>query len=91
MTLGRIRALERLLVLERAEALVPPIVHRYVDEWDPANPHYPLELAVRVRRAGITLPTHDHALGYLERCRRANEVPDPKHLIYALLPWTARL
>ena len=91
MTLGRVRALERLLVLERAEAVVPPIVYRYVDEWEPDNPDYSLELAVRVSSAGITLPSHDHARTYLERCHRANKVPDPKHLTYALLPWTASI
>ena len=91
MTLGRVRSLERKLILERAEAVVPLIVDTYVYEWDPDNPEYPLELAVRIRRAGITLPGYGNTLAYLENCRRRKQTPNPKHLTYALLPWTVQL
>ena len=91
MSFARVRALERKLVLERAEVIVPSIVETYVHEWDPDDPDYPLELAARIRRAGIVLPGYGNTLGYLDTCRRKNQTPNPKHLTYALLPWTARL
>ena len=91
MPAGRIRALERALRRERAEAVVPQIVRQYLEDWDPDDPIYPLDLGVRIRAAGIVLPGYGQALAYLERCRRGNVEPNPKHLTYALLPWTARL
>ena len=91
MPTGRVRALERALLLERAEAIVPRIVREYLEEWDPDDLDYPLGLARRIRAAGLTLPGYGHARAYLQRCQRDNVEPDPKPLTYALLPWTARL
>ena len=91
MSAGRVRALERALTLERAEAVVPAMVRQYLEDWDPDDRDYPLDLAVRIRAAGITLPGYGQALAYLERCQRHNVEPNPRHLTYALLPWTARL
>ena len=91
MSAGRVRRLERALLLERAEAIVPAIVRQYLEDWDPDDRELPLALAVRLRRAGITLPGYGQARTYLENCQRRNIEPDPKHLLYALLPWTARL
>ena len=92
MPTGLVRALERALLLERAEAIVPQIVREYLEDWDPDDRLYPLDLGIRIRAAGITLPGHyGQALTYLERCQRDNVVPNPKPLTYALLPWTARL
>ena len=86
--IGRIRVLERALVLERAEAAVPPIVDRFVDQWDPATTYYELELPRRLAMAGFHLPTSYRSITYLEQCRRDNTPPDPDHLIHILLPWT---
>ena len=91
MSAGRVRALERALLLERAEAMVPAIVRQYLEDWDPEDADYTLELAVRIRQAGITLPGYGQARTYLENCQRRNIEPNPRHLLYALLPWTARL
>ena len=91
MSAGRVRALERALILERAEAVVPQIVRQYLEDWDPDDREFPLALAMRLRRAGITLPGYGQARLYLENCQRRNIQPNPKHLLYALLPWTARL
>ncbi len=93
MPAGRVRRLERALLLERAEAVVPTIVRQYLEDWDPDDWEYPLDLAMRVRRAGITLPSYSHteARTYLENCRRRGIEPTQKPILSALLPWTVRL
>ena len=84
---GRLRVLERALVLERAEAAVGPVVSRFVQEWDSHGPNE-LELPRRLARAGFNLPTVGRAVTYLERCRRQSTPPDPDRLLRLLLPWT---
>ena len=92
MPAGRVRRLERALLLERAEAIARKVVRQYLEDWDPDDRGYPLDLAIRLRQAGVTLPNQSQSQArlYLENCQRSKTVPDPKPILYALLPWTVR-
>ncbi len=93
MVRARLRALERKLVLERADHRVEFRVGELVREWESAvqeggpTPE-PLDFIGRIIDEGIFLPTFSSVINYLEDCRYGDTVPAEKALFGRLLPWS---
>ena len=90
--MNTLRSLERRLVRERTEIGVPRIVDRFLRCWDHALTRNsslpdPLDFINTLVHDGFYLPaSHDAALQYLAKCRRAASLPDRDHLLRLLLP-----
>ncbi len=92
MVRARLRALERMLVLERAEVQVEALVSRLVQRWYWFTLEgWPLpdsmEFIDQLFDAGFYLRANLKAISYLEECKREGKVPEERRLCRILLPW----
>ncbi len=88
----RVDALRRKLAPELAVIRLRRLAEEFCDQWavadhqEAAQPH---PFIKRVADAGFRLPTFMALHKYLERCRNANEHPQPRQIVGTLLPWAA--
>ena len=87
---SRLRSLERLLVCQRSEVRITPVVAAFVDSWQRAveqnNPlPDPLDLLQAVIGVGVMPLAFGPVAAYLDQCRSARRVPDPSNLIAAII------
>ena len=91
-----LRALEKRMVMERADQRMSFLVRGLVSQWYWAvqkgkpipGPH---DFVGRVIDDGFFLPTLASVMSYLEDCRRQGTIPDEKSLFRRLLPWSRYL
>ena len=86
-----LRSLEKKLVVERTEIAVVPRVHDLLSHWEDAlsDDHStpdPLDFVTCLIRSGFCLTTGSKAFEYLDKCRRANSLPDRDRLLQILMP-----
>lgn len=92
MVRARLRALERMLVLERAEVQVEALVSRLVQRWSwYAYECWPLpdsmEFIDQLFDAGFYLRANLKVISYLEECKREEKIPEERRMCQILLPW----
>lgn len=92
MVRARLRALERKLVLERAEVCLEGMVNNLVIQWNIAKQMgwpltEPIDFIRNTIEQGFFFRRNLKALSYLEECKRENTLPDQRRLIQILLPW----
>ena len=86
-----LRALERRLVVERAEVAARAVVDDLVPQWQQARGEkrprsQRLDLLPYLVKAGVHSPLAPAAMNYLERCKRDDIQPDRQRLLRMLLP-----
>ena len=95
MVRTRLRALERKLVLERAEVRLERMVSNLVLEWGVAK-HFgrqipePMDFIPNIIREGFFPRSSIKALYYLEECKREDQLPEQRRLLQILLPGRAQ-
>ena len=87
-----LRALERKLVLERAEVCLEGMVNNLVIQWNIAMQKdwpltEPMDFIQDIIGRGYYTRGNANALNYLEECKRNGELPDQRRLIQMFLPW----
>ena len=92
MVRTKLRALERTLVLERAEVCLEGMVNNLAIQWNIATQMgwpltEPMEFIEQVIDQGFYFCGNVKALNYLEECKRKGELPDQRRLIQIFLPW----
>ena len=86
----QVRALERQLACQLAQAKLEPIVEDFVDRWMDANdlgqprPDM-LDLVQAAAEEEIPILTINVLDQYLQRCERKKELPDERRLIEAIV------
>ena len=89
-----LRTLEKKLVVERTELAVIPRVNDLLSDWEDAldedrpTPD-PLDFVTRLIRSGFCLTTGSRCFAYLDRCQRANSLPERDRLLRLLMPGNA--
>ena len=86
-----LRALERNLVVDRAEQRVCFRVEELVKKWrwaiELGKPiPDPMEFIGEILDEGIYLPTFNKTIGYMNDCQSGSKVPEGKKLFQQLLP-----
>ena len=92
MVRARLRALERKLVLERAEVCLEGMVNNLVIQWNIAMQMNlplsdPMDFIQEIIGRGFFPRGNIKALNYLEECKRTSELPEQRRLIQIFLPW----
>ena len=54
---------------------------------DRQDPPKPLEIISRISKKGFRLKTWIHLHNYLEKVREEGDIPEPRRIVLALLPW----
>ena len=87
-----IRALQRKyhrqLTIYRMRRVTEQVHHDYAravaDQQDPPKP---LEVIRRIADQGFHLTTWMHLHNYLDKVREKGDIPEPRRMLLALLPW----
>ncbi len=92
MVRAKLRAMERKLVLERAEVCLEGMVNNLVIQWNAAMQMDwpltdPMDFIQDVIGRGFFTRGNVKALNYLEECKGKRELPDQRRLIQIFLPW----
>ena len=54
---------------------------------DRQYPPKPLEIINKISKEGFRLATWIHLHNYLDKVREQNDIPEPRRIVLALLPW----
>ena len=87
-----IRALQRKyyreLTIYRMRRVSEEVHHDYARAVaDRQDPPKPLEIIRRIADRGFRLTTWIHLHNYLDKVREAGDIPEPRRMLLALLPW----
>ena len=86
----RLRALERLLVCQRDQVLLAPLVESFVDAWQQAlaqaiEPPKGIDLLRRAAVLGVRPLAATPVVAHVDECQREGTIPDPQRLIEAIV------
>ena len=96
MTLSQIRTQIRALQLKYGKELTIYRLRRQAEQvynqWARAvghqqEPPQPLSIIRQIADAGFFLPTYGSLHRYLEDIRKEGQIPEPRQIVLALLPW----
>ena len=87
-----IRALQRKyhrqLTIYRMRRVTEQVHHDYARAVaDQQEPPKPLEVIRRIADQGFRLTTWMHLHNYLDKVREKGDIPEPRRMLLALLPW----
>ena len=87
-----IRALQRKyhreLTIYRMRRVSEEVHHDYARAVaDRQDPPKPLEIIRRIADRGFRLTTWIHLHNYLDKVRETGDIPEPRRMLLALLPW----
>ena len=87
-----IRALQRKyhrqLTIYRMRRVTEEVHHDYARAvGDQQDPPKPLEVIRRIADQGFHLTTWMHLHNYLDKVREKGDIPEPRRMLLALLPW----
>ena len=86
---SRIDALKRRFARELLILKVRRISQAVSDHWPSSEPPDPIDVVQRFAKAGCRLPTYGRLHRYIDEIRRRGEIPQPREMLFNLLPWAA--